>query len=206
MNNQLNIFGTDKRTSVNDTEKIGRIKDLSIVEDFISEVEEKELREFIDKEEWLNDLSRRVQHYGYKYDYRFRRIDLSMKIGDLPIWIEPITERLVEKNYFKTKPDQLIVNEYEIGQGISPHIDCEPCFDDTIVSISLNSTAIMNFNHAITNEKIEIFLPRRSAVILKGESRYNWKHSIPGRKTDKLNNQIMKRGRRISLTFRRVII
>ena len=76
MNNQLNIFGTDKRNSVNDTEKIGRIKDLSIVEDFISEVEEKKLREFIDKEEWLNDLSRRVHHYGYKYDRLKRQVGL----------------------------------------------------------------------------------------------------------------------------------
>lgn len=39
-------------------------------------------------------------------------------------------------------PDQLIVNEYPAGEGIEAHIDA-PLFTDTIVSISLGSSCIM---------------------------------------------------------------
>ncbi len=41
--------------------------------------------------------------------------------------------------------DQLIVNEYQPGQGISPHIDNKTLFSDIIVSLSLGSNAVMIF-------------------------------------------------------------
>ena len=39
----------------------------------------------------------------------------------------------------------MIVNEYEPGQGINPHIDNTNLFRDTIVSVSLGSPTIMIF-------------------------------------------------------------
>ena len=57
-----------------------------------------------------------------------------MQIGELPDWVTFISERMIEKNLMEYLPDQLIINEYQPGQGISPHIDCEPCFEDTIAS------------------------------------------------------------------------
>ena len=41
--------------------------------------------------------------------------------------------------------DQLIVNEYQPGQGISPHIDNQTLFGDVVVSVSLSSNTIMTF-------------------------------------------------------------
>ena len=43
--------------------------------DFITEEEEKKLLACIDENEWSNELQRRVQHYGWRYDYTKRRID-----------------------------------------------------------------------------------------------------------------------------------
>lgn len=207
MNKNSNLFeNTENEFTVNDKENLEEIKGLKLIENFISPEEEEELISNIDNHEWMTDLKRRVQHYGYKYDYRARRINVDMKIGDLPNWGVKIADQLFETGIFRKPPDQLIVNEYLPGQGISPHIDCEPCFEDTIVSISLNSTAIMNFIHVESNRKIEVLLNRRSAVILKEASRYQWKHSIIGRKTDKFNNKVIPRNRRISLTFRNVIL
>ncbi|MEY4902758.1 MAG: hypothetical protein RLZZ292_573 [Bacteroidota bacterium] len=60
------------------------IEGLTYVPNFISSQEEKDLINHIDNEIWLTDLKRRVQHYGYKYDYKARRIDINMKIGNLP--------------------------------------------------------------------------------------------------------------------------
>lgn len=39
----------------------------------------------------------------------------------------------------------MIINEYEPGQGISPHIDNINLFKDIIVSLSLSSDCIMIF-------------------------------------------------------------
>lgn len=99
------------------------IPGLSLHTDFITQEQHDRLLEEIDKQPWLDDLSRRVQHYGYRYDYKTKSIDQSMRLGDLPEW----TNEIVEKLPFKA--DQLIVNEYEPGQGIFPHVDCRPCFD-----------------------------------------------------------------------------
>lgn len=112
----------------------------------------------------------------------------------IPFWIFPAV------------PDQVIVNEYEPGQGISAHIDCVPCFDGTIASLSLGSSCVMEFLNARTRGKREILLDERSLIVLSGEARYDWTHAIPGRKSDMINGQKMYRLRRASLTFRNVIL
>jgi alkylated DNA repair dioxygenase AlkB len=181
-----------------------QIPNLTYLPNFISEKEENELVEIIDAQPWLDDLKRRVQHYGYKYDYKARRIDTSMKIGILPDWLENIGKNLQNQGFFKQKPDQVIVNEYFAGQGIAAHIDCEPCFEDTIISLSLLAPVYMDFTKE--DEKIPLWLESRSAVVLQGESRYEWKHSIAARKSDIHNGLKINRERRVSLTFRKVIL
>jgi alkylated DNA repair dioxygenase AlkB len=183
-----------------------QISGLTYLPNYISNQEESELIALIDAQPWLTDLKRRVQHYGYKYDYKARRINLSMKVGDLPDWLSNIAKRLYEEGFFKEMPDQVIINEYEPGQGIAPHIDCEPCFEDTIVSLSLASGVTMDFIHPIQNEKTAIYLEPRSIIVLKGESRYDWQHSISARKSDTYKGKNIKRSRRVSLTFRKVIL
>lgn len=202
MTSQLNLF----HKATNSAPLIKEVAGLLLLRDYISTQQEKSLIQHIDNTPWSNELKRRVQHYGYKYDYKKRKIDETMRIGSLPPWAKKLAARLYEDGHFDALPDQVIVNEYEVGQGISPHVDCEPCFGDVIVSISLNSTATMVFESLKTKEKVPVFLPQRSAVVLKGDSRYEWKHSIPARKIDKHNNKVHHRNRRISLTFRKVIL
>jgi len=171
---------------------------------FLASFEETALLQAIDQQSWLGDLSRKVQHYGYKYDYKARCIDLSMRLGGLPAWVEFVANRLVTEWVFASAPDQLIINEYFPGQGIAPHIDCEPCFTDTIASISLGAPTVMDYSKGTIS--IPVLLASRSLVLMKGESRHEWKHGIAGRKTDKINGEKILRERRVSLTFRQVII
>jgi len=182
------------------------IEGLQYIPNFISENEEKELMKAINSENWLTDIKRRVQHYGYKYDYKARTINYSMHLGKLPLWSIEFASRLVNKNFIKFQPDQIIVNEYEPGQGISNHVDCEPCFGDTIITISLNSYCTMDFINLKTKQKVEVLLEPRSLVVINGDSRYLWSHGIPARKTDFHNNQKINRKLRVSLTFRNVIL
>jgi alkylated DNA repair dioxygenase AlkB len=204
-----NLFGEGKADKVVTMENASQINGLKIFFDFISQEEEKELQYNIDKSEWLSDLTRRVQHYGYKYDYKARRIDKTFYIGEIPYWMIFLADRLNERGIINFKPDQAIINEYIDAQGIAAHIDCEPCFGDTIISISLSGQCVMNFQKELTTkeqDKIPLFILPRTLIVMTGESRFNWYHGIPPRKTDKFNEQVHKRQRRVSITFRKVII
>ena len=181
-----------------------KIPGLKYIEYYISKEEETKLINQIDNEIWLDDLKRRVQHYGYKYDYKKRNIDSSMKIGDLPAWAEELAFKLKEQEYMPYFPDQLIVNEYLPGQGISSHIDCEPCFDDTIVSISLGSHCVMKFSNKKIQKEFEIMINPKSLLVMQDEARYEWSHGINARIIDVIEGVKCTRQRRISLTFRKV--
>ena len=174
------------------------IDGLIIRNDFLSIQEECELIKSIDSSPWSSDLKRRVQHYGWKYNYQSRNITPSDHLGKLPAWAEKLAQRLFAQGLVPEVPDQVIVNEYLVNQGISKHIDCIDCFKGPIVTISLIESWHMLFRYRL--QKIETLLPRRSAVILDGQARYKWTHEIPPRKSE----NGAPRTRRISLTFRKV--
>lgn len=182
-----------------------KVEGLSYWADFITPEEEAELITRIDAQPWLTDLKRRVQHYGYKYDYKVRAVGPDAWLGPLPDWLQPLCYRLHEEKIFVDMPDQVIVNEYQPGQGISAHVDCVPCFGDTIASLSLGSNCAMVFSHPNVEWEKGFYLKKRSLIILSGPARYEWKHAIPARKSDVVHDQKLPRGRRISLTFRKVI-
>lgn len=212
---QISLFdssATEKKTSeinpktLNDLALLSKVKGLLYVPEYITKEEHASFWQFVNAENWLGDLKRRVQHYGYKYDYKARFIDYSMKIGELPEWVKPFAKKLYQEGYMPAIPDQLIVNEYKQGQGIASHVDCEPCFGDTIISLSLGSTCIMEFTNKETREKIEVLLEPRSLVVLKDDARYLWTHGITGKKADIFKGIKHERKTRISLTFRNVIL
>jgi alkylated DNA repair dioxygenase AlkB len=183
------------------------INGFQYIEDYINEVQHNWLLVKVDKHEWLDDLKRRVQHYGFKYNYKARKVDMDMHIGELPEWLNRLSEKLYEDRYMPEVADQVIVNEYLPGQGISSHIDCEPCFQDTIISLSLGSGCVMNFiNKSDKTKKIPVWLAPRSIIVLKDEARNEWLHGIAPRKSDMWEGQKYERQRRVSLTFRKVIL
>lgn len=192
--------------SLFDDERKAVVTGLKYVPEYIDAATEAALIQTIDKQPWLSDLKRRVQHYGYKYDYKARSITQDLRLGPIPDWLDGLCDRLHADSIFSTRPDQVIINEYQPGQGITPHIDCIPCFGDTIASISIGSPCVMEFTHSGSNKKAIQLLEPRSLIVLEGDARYKWQHSIPQRKADSWNGQKFTRGRRISLTFRTVIL
>ena len=183
------------------------IPGLVYVPEFITEVEEKRLLACIDRAEWSTDLQRRVQHYGWRYDYKQRQVDDSMRLGELPEWARELAGRLVNEGFMKDPPDQVIVNEYRGKQGISRHIDQPHSFTEHVATISLIETWGMVFRRRDRKEKVEISLERRSVAVMTGDARYKWTHEIPKRKYESLPDRQGKRrrvarDRRVSLTFR----
>jgi len=175
------------------------IKGLLYIPDYITATKETRLIKTINKQKWDNSLQRRVQHYGYRYDYKARKVTSSMYIGKLPKWLNTLAIRLKNDGLCQEVPDQVIINEYQPRQGISAHIDCEKCFGPRIFSLSLGSQSVMNFSIPRKAKK-EIHLARRSLVMMYGEARSEWRHSIPAR----IKDNGVERGVRISLTFRNV--
>ncbi len=97
-------------------------------------------------------------------------------------------------------PDQLIINEYEPGQGISAHIDKIEDFGPVVWSVSLGGNCTIVFEK--DGKKESFYLKRRSLFIMSGDSRYKWTHEIPKRKSDTYNNKKIERTTRTSMTFR----
>lgn len=173
---------------------------------YIAQSEENVLLSQIDKLPWLGDLKRRVQHYGYRYDYKARRVTDDSYLGPLPSWLEALASRLWEEGIFEIRPDQVIINEYLPGQGIAAHVDCEPCFGGTIASLSLGSACMMEFSSLRSGGSLSGFLEPQSLLVLQDEARFGWKHGIPARKSDLIAGQKFPRARRVSLTFRTVVL
>ncbi|KAF8063012.1 ALKBH8 [Scenedesmus sp. PABB004] len=131
--------------------------------------------------------------------------------------------------------DQLTVNEYAPGVGLSAHIDTHSAFTGAIASLSLAGGCVMEFRRGSgcaaaqaeqqqqqqpeqqqqqqlekqqqqpEEERVAIYLPRRSLLVMAGEARLGWRHAIPHRKSDVVDDQQLPRAaRRVSLTFRKV--
>lgn len=187
--------------------QIKEIPGLSIIHDFISPAEENVLLDRIESGCWSyvgsKSSSRRVQHFGWTYNYKSRSVKPSDRIGALPEWAESLAQRLYREQLMPYVADQLIINEYTSGQGISAHTDSPGSFRETIVSISLLDSWTMRFSRSLKGGPFhEVLLPSRSALVMSGESRSSWLHGIRKRKTDESGRP---RIRRVSLTFRRVI-
>jgi len=182
-----------------------KITGLKYLENFITKDEEQSLISEINKGAWNTDLARRTQHFGYNYGYKSHKLE---KVTPIPQWNNFIFQRLISLGVFPESetPTQLIINEYEPGQGITAHIDDTKIFGHRVISLSLGSGCIMQFSKS--NMEVDVYLKPCSLVILEGESRYKWTHSIPKRKSD-INPETSKkivRTTRVSLTYRVAVV
>ncbi|XVE57264.1 hypothetical protein DITRI_Ditri04bG0077700 [Diplodiscus trichospermus] len=203
------------------------IPGLYLFHDFISAKEEEELLQAVDNRPWKSLSKRRVQHYGYEFCYDTRNVDSKQHLGALPAFVSFILTRVSSLPDIPANLvlDQLTVNEYPPGVGLSPHIDTHSAFEGLIFSLSLAGPCIMEFRRYTTGSWVPkiasvsdmkdenpeevsrkaIYLPPRSMLILSGEARYAWHHYIPHHKIDKVKETLIRRGsRRVSFTFRKV--
>ena len=156
----------------------------AIVPDIVTETEERRILVRMADAPWLTDLSRRVQHYGYRYDYRQRGTGRHAPVPAFPRWATVIADRL--QHFFDgALPEQCIVNEYRPGQGIGMHAD-HASFGAIVVSLSLGAAWTMQFRPCAVRPYVRgglasdqvALLPRRSALVLRGAARHRFMHGI----------------------------
>lgn len=167
------------------------------------------------KPKWTCLSNRRLQDYG---GVPHKNGMIPEKIPD---WLSIYVERIAGLNVFDgNKPNHVLVNEYLVKQGIMPHTD-GPLFYPTVTTISCGShTTLEILENDAKREKIcDIFLERRSLVVLQDDVYSKYLHSISEKGADlitekcvnieqcnekiKIGQQI-QRNTRISLTIRHV--
>lgn len=168
--------------------------------DWLTGEESRVLLEEIDAQPWMNDLSRRVQHYGWKYDYTLRDLTPDQYLGPIPPMFSRVIEKLASVPEFGASAEQIIVNEYEPGQGIAAHVD-RFTFGDVVASVSLGSEWPMEFSSR-DGQTVEVFMPVGALLLMTGPARFEWTHQIRPRRSDRRDGLRIQRSRRVSLTFR----
>lgn len=198
---------------------------------FLGSESQKEMVKWIDAQgnHWNNELARRTQHFGFKYDYS-RHVTALSPAAPVPHYLKQQGEAILEtlqhlviilreedESELADKistfvPEQYIINEYKPGQGIAPHVDHTKVFGEVICSISLGSSAVMNFEkvksrgkkRARQSEKmsspveggqveeddvecVRHLLQPGTLCVMSDQSRWNYKHSINKRKKDDLS-------------------
>lgn len=76
---------------------IPNIEGVTYISDFLNEDDEKNIIEHIDRQQWITDLERRVQHYGFRYDYKKTSLDQNINVPKIPVWLNPMIRELVEE-------------------------------------------------------------------------------------------------------------
>jgi alkylated DNA repair dioxygenase AlkB len=147
--------------------------------------------------------SRKVQHFGYIYDYL--NGNTNTETEKLPEFLEEIKNKLnnicSSNNIPSINFNQCIVNNYEPGQGISKHIDSK-AYGPIVASFSLNSGSYMTFRNGAN--VVKKYIKPNSVYIMTGDARYKWTHEMPSTKSDKVDDKKILRSRRVSITFRNV--
>jgi len=157
----------------------------------------------IDSNIFETSLMRRVQHYGARYEYKSAEVAELGSAPQIPPVMTIIGERLVTQGLFDRPPEQVIVNEYLLGQGITSHVD-KSSFGPAVATISLIESWPMTFKNLKSNEEFELLLEVKSLAVMTKQSRFDWSHEIRKRKFDNLGGLKIRRGRRLSLTYRTI--
>lgn len=136
--------------------------------------------------------SRQIACFGFNYDYQKRYL-LPLPDSPIPKALEPEHFGLEEFGF-----NQLIINRYQGGQKINPHIDHASVFknkgfEEYIACLSIGCETKLAFTKG--SQRQSFVLQPNSLYVLRGEARYQWKHET---------TRVPKGQVRYSLTYRQV--
>ncbi|KAF2074267.1 hypothetical protein CYY_004441 [Polysphondylium violaceum] len=150
------------------------IDSIYLIENYITEEEEKELMENVYADEndgqWVQLKRRRLQNWGGQ------PIPKGMVEEIIPKWLDIYCIKVSE--FFKKKPNHILLNEYSYNQGIFPHKD-GPLFFPCVSILSLGSTCIMDFYKELNDKNTQqVFLRPRSLLLFTQDAYKNYYHGI----------------------------
>ncbi|XP_012141260.1 putative RNA/DNA demethylase ALKBH6 [Megachile rotundata] len=195
------------------------------VPNFITPEEEEEILRCVNNAplpKWTQLSHRRLQNWGGIPHPK------GMIAEEIPSWLMKYVNKISSCNIFEKEklPNHVLINEYLPGQGIMAHSD-GPLFHPIVTTISCGSHTLLDFYKRLDstqqhelNLEFSFLLERRSLLILQGDLYHHYLHSIAEKDTDVISGsiiknlsicgeefkeeQILKRGVRLSLTIRHV--
>lgn len=177
---------------MNIVENFEDIPGLWYIENYLSEIESEEFKNYIANHVNLepistNQYSRRVAHYGYYYTYNHTGLKPAPPIPD---WLKDLLDPniLLLKNIHM---NQIIINEYKPGQQIAYHTDHIGLFGPVIACITVGESIPIKFKKDVVKT---LNIKSGSMYIMTNDSRYKWQHSLK-------NNSLQTR---YSITYRSV--
>lgn len=121
---------------------------------------------------------RRTVSFGWHYDFTIERLETTSAI---PEFLLPLRDRAA--TFADIAPEslhQVLVTEYAAGAGIGWHKD-KAVFSDVIgISLRTACTFRMRRKRGESWESASLVAEPRSIYLLRGASRTEWEHSIPG--------------------------
>ncbi|KAF5843646.1 alkylated DNA repair protein alkB 8 [Dunaliella salina] len=136
----------------------------------------------------------------------------AMHFGaDLPWFLQDVLQKfpasLLPSEVASRRPlfNQMILNRYNPGDGIRPHVDLMR-FEDGIAVISLGDSAVMHFSQPEKNpgQSVQVLLEGGDLLVLGGSARWDWHHEIKSVFEEIFNEKRIVRGVRTSITLRRL--
>ncbi|KAL0107038.1 hypothetical protein PUN28_015532 [Cardiocondyla obscurior] len=205
---------------------VSKIPDAAFyIPNFITEEEERQIIKSVNsvpQPKWTQLSHRRLQNWGGIPHPK------GMIAEGMPDWLQKYIDKVTTLNAFEKEvvPNHVLINEYLSGQGIMRHSD-GPLFYPVVTTISCGSHTLLDFYKRLETteqqqQKLEfsLLLERRSLLVLQKDLYHNYLHSIAERDSDKLSEfsiknlhmcaekfteqEIIKRGTRLSLTIRHV--
>lgn len=177
---------------------------LTWAEDVLSQKEHDAIvKELEESKDWqpVHAESRCVLQFGYAYDYASHGRTPLKETKAIPEFLRGCV-REAESRFPGVKFNQVIVNRYLPGQGISAHIDRDS-FGPFIVCFSLGTVSgRMVFRNG--DKKFELEVPPRSLYAMTGEARYKYTHEM--KPVPKRGQKLFDKPRvRYSITLRTVL-
>ncbi|OMJ13556.1 Alkylated DNA repair protein alkB-like protein [Smittium culicis] len=139
-----------------------------------SNFKQAEVTDGLTEDSWLNIQNRKIQHYGRSFDYRKKHIGDSTLVSHqkIPVIVQNLIQRARSLHPGLTCDfDQLTVQKYDPGTGISFHSDSHTAFGPSILIISLKSPILMEFRHPSTKSLVSQDLKPGSLTLMTGDSR-----------------------------------
>ncbi|XP_012530658.1 alpha-ketoglutarate-dependent dioxygenase alkB homolog 6 [Monomorium pharaonis] len=216
----------EKKESLLHNAVVSEIPDTACyIPNFITEEEERQIIKYVNgvpQPKWTQLSHRRLQNWGGIPHPK------GMIAEQIPDWLQRYIDKVAALDAFEkgVLPNHILINEYLSGQGIMAHSD-GPLFYPVVTTISCGSHTLLDFYRRLeTSEqqqsKLEfsLLLERRSLLVLQKDLYHNYLHSIAERNSDSISDssiknlhmcakkftedEIIKRGTRLSLTIRHV--
>uniref|UniRef100_A0A6G1SGJ1 Putative alpha-ketoglutarate-dependent dioxygenase ABH4 n=1 Tax=Aceria tosichella TaxID=561515 RepID=A0A6G1SGJ1_9ACAR len=172
-----------------------------VIKDFVDQHEEQQLVQMIDtRKPWVpSQEGRRKQDYGPKVSFLKKKVAVG-NFGGFPCFAVSLFERMSNEHpelLLDFVPVEFCLLEYtpERGSYIRPHYDDMWIWGDRLITVNLLSDTALRLTREFKIPPYEIIIkmPARSLIVIRGEARYDWHHSI---------NRYDIKSRRIAMTWR----